>query len=213
MWPGYVFTPGGSEQRMTTNSTLVAPRSKAGYARGKVVDARFGRLVEMAMERGEGVYKHIALKAPVPKGLASRIRSIGPFSRAVLRELYIKQNLLPIGQQVPVMCSSLRLGTAVDIVCVDRNNPDGKHVVIVELKTGFKTKDIGNGYMRGPFRKVRNSAMNQHIKQVQLTTIMFAETFRWTKVIRSIVIVVNENGILVLDAPPASRIQFSQVIQ
>lgn len=77
----------------------------------------------------------------------------------------------PLACQVPLACASVRIGTRVDMLCL---NKDGR-VIIVELKTGFRGYwEIANqGNMKAPFQNLKASCKNAHFLQLKLTTWLF----------------------------------------
>jgi hypothetical protein len=84
------------------------------------------------------------------------------------------EGLTPVATQVPVAHNVVRIGTLLDVLCIDE---DGYYVV-VELKTGFDnyyTKS--NGRMRYPFEAQTNCPKNQHQLQIIGSHIMFKHTY------------------------------------
>jgi hypothetical protein len=76
-----------------------------------------------------------------------------------------------ISTQCDLGCECLRLGTRVDLVCV---NGEGQ-AVLVEIKNGFDNYiDVdGQGCMLFPFDKVPQTVRNQHLLQLMFTKWLF----------------------------------------
>lgn len=86
---------------------------------------------------------------------------------AAVRRALTEKGWRPFRAQVPVGCSRMRLGTRVDLVCLDRKN----RLIIVELKTGFDDyfyTRLGN--MRSPFEQVPISCYARACLQLAVTT-------------------------------------------
>lgn len=90
---------------------------------------------------------------------------------AVILQCLAKQKLTPVASQVDIGCSTLRLGTRVDLVC---ENED-KELVIIEIKCGFDDYyDVDNqGCFEFPFNHIPITFRNKHYIQLMLTTWMF----------------------------------------
>lgn len=88
-----------------------------------------------------------------------------------------KMGLHPVSTQVPVhgMEKGLRVGTAVDILCVKRNDPAA--VIIIEVKTGFANRHTGfRRNMLGPLCEINDSPRSQHHLQLGCTMRLFQST-------------------------------------
>ncbi len=85
-----------------------------------------------------------------------------------------KMELIPTGAQVPVGCASLRLATAIDILCKDKH---GKYS-LVENKHGYASYvDDSSGQMAAPLSTHNNSPANQFQVQLALTQFLFKTSY------------------------------------
>ena len=82
--------------------------------------------------------------------------------------------LLPVDTQIKVGCQSLRLGTAVDLRCID---PDGKYV-LVEIKTGFT--NYYHKHTKYPLQVIEPSQTDTPCHQFQLQLALTYELYRRT---------------------------------
>lgn len=165
-WPRFSFR---SAVRLKRGSSERAPivqgggrgagTARAGLRRGKSVDEALTRAV-----RDDAVSPGDAARMPACRA-----------TRHVLMALH-KLGLRPILTQVPVHgMPHCRVATAVDVVCLNRNN----EVVLVEVKTGFANYyDVGRHDMHGCFAGLKDSPRNQHQVQLALTCEMFENTTR-----------------------------------
>lgn len=121
--------------------------SAGGLARGKDVHQQVGDFVMMDAAR------YNAIHGPVDQ-----------LTRAVLVRLG-KEGFLGVYAEYLVAHADLALGTAVDLVCMDRAG----HLVFVELKTGYQdafTAGKKGAKMRGPFSRFDDTPLNRARSQV-----------------------------------------------
>ena len=81
----------------------------------------------------------------------------------------------PVRAQVAVGCQTLRLGTMVDVVCLD----DKGETVLVELKCGFDDYyDVETpGFMNYPFEDLPLTFRNRHYVQLLVTAWLYSHAF------------------------------------
>lgn len=97
-------------------------------------------------------------------------------TRALMSWL-VRENLRPVGSQIPVAIERCRMGTMLDLL-VQHN--DEKWFAVVEIKCGYEDflwADTG-AKMKAPFQRLTASTGNQHMIQLYLSAIMADETFR-----------------------------------
>ena len=98
----------------------------------------------------------------------------------LLVQIITNMGWTPIKSQLALGCSTLRLGTRVDLICKTKSNK----LVIVELKCGFdEYYDVGNqGNMSFPFQDVVATFRNKHYIQLWITCWLFKHSnHRWNK--------------------------------
>jgi hypothetical protein len=109
-------------------------------------------------------------------------------------------NLQPVASQVVVYDAALRLATAVDILC---ENKDGKHVV-VELKCSSDFKYTAyNACMKHEFQQISNSIANQHLAQTLVTRALFERTYGTAAL--AYILKVNQRGASWIRVPDATE--------
>jgi hypothetical protein len=175
-FPDFVFTgsrSGGVERAPIVGNAAETSKTKgtarAGMKRGKLVDATISKCVETSQY--------------TPKCRATR------HIFAALK----KMGLSPILTQVPAhgMSKGLRVGTAIDVVCVNEANG----VVLVEVKTGYSnTWEKGTGPMKKPLNSMSNCPQHQHMLQLALTSALFTMT-TGIKVADAFVVRVIQSGV------------------
>jgi hypothetical protein len=107
-------------------------------------------------------------------------------------------NLTPVASQVVVYDQTLRLATAVDILC---QNKEGTSVV-VELKCSSDFKySAYNACMKHEFKHISNSISNQHIAQTLVTRELFERTYG-TRAL-AYILKVNQRGAFWIRVPEA----------
>ena len=95
-----------------------------------------------------------------------------PYTQKTINELILKK-LRPFACQVPVGSLKLRLATALDIVCVNENDPLGG-LVNIQLKTGFERNynKTDGMFFNAPFHpdplleSVEDTHANRHLLQL-----------------------------------------------
>jgi hypothetical protein len=152
-YPQYRFSGSarGDERAPVVRGARSSGSSRAGLSRGRHVDDTIQRCVERGVSN--------------PSCRASR---------HVLAAL-TRLGLEPIMTQVPVHGGrlGLRVGTAADMVCLDRRG----RIVIVEVKTGFANYyDRSTERMLGALSAVPSCPKYHHQMQVMLTALMFEGT-------------------------------------
>ena len=107
-------------------------------------------------------------------------------------QFFARHHLQPIDSQVPVGCySPLRLGTAVDVVCLDAAG----RVWIVELKTGYKNNYRHFcGPLQAPFAAFDDCPYHQHQIQLLLTVELYRHMFPGVRVGGAAVVRVVDDG-------------------
>jgi len=91
----------------------------------------------------------------------------------------------PQYSQVTVGCIPARIGTNVDVKCIDDAS---KSVILIENKVGYASYYHSyTDQLAAPFTNKTNSAYNQHQLQIALTTEMHKQTFPRQKIARSCV--------------------------
>ena len=115
------------------------------------------------------------------------------YTKKVFAELE-RQGWEPIAAQVACGSVDARLGTAVDLVCVDPKRPHQD--ILLELKCGFaRYVDRYAGRMHEPFKAMTDSPRNQFQLQLMFSRILYARTFKGRKVGTCAVIRVHETGV------------------
>ena len=101
-------------------------------------------------------------------------------------------NLKPIATEVAVGCYQLRIGTRVDVQCLDANGNN----VIIENKTGFNGyyDQFGSHRMHHPYDLQTDSPHNQHQLQLLMTVELFQRTFTHLTVVKAFVIRYHNQG-------------------
>jgi hypothetical protein len=112
------------------------------------------------------------------------------------RRAILEQGWTPTQAQVAVGCSTLRLGTMVDIVCRDRNGD----TVLVELKCGFDDYyEVANpGQMNYPFQDMALTFKNRHYVQILVTAWLYSHSFANERINRAVILHIysdKDNGI------------------
>jgi hypothetical protein len=181
-WPDYRYTGrndgGKAEKRF-------APRGLRGAARGTRVDTQVREVVRVIMS-----------------GKRVQWSNLHPLTRKLLNSLFVLK-LTPAVAQVAVGDPEARLGTGVDLVCVDNATgyeptectvglgAESKHPkppsasrrkpVLVEIKCGFDGYlDATNGHMKSVLKDFPNSPRWQHQAQLAVTWELFRRTFGMT---------------------------------
>ena len=115
------------------------------------------------------------------------------YTQKVFDEL-ARQKWEPIAAQVACGSVDARLGTAVDIVCVDPRRPDKD--ILLELKCGFaRYIDRFSTRMKAPFQAMTDSPRNQFQLQLMFSRILYARTFVGRTVGHCAIIRVHETGV------------------
>lgn len=143
----------------------------------------------------------LALPAHLPETdrqhIQQKRRSIRRDTMRICRILDM-DHLRPVGAQFPVGHELLRVGTAVDLVCVDTSRDN--QVVLVEIKCGFAWyyEKHTEWMMQPPFQDKHDSPHNQHQLQLALTRVLYSRTTgRPLDQIRSVVYRTQNEGVAV----------------
>jgi hypothetical protein len=189
----------GSGVRMT--------KHRPGKRAGLLVDTELKRVIQLRQKYNLSMTVFTSYASQVKFKKSSKASDLTPrdtsllskrLSNAVYRlwQTFHRLNLIPKASQVPVGCTALRVGTAVDVVCIDSQQ---RHVV-VEIKTGF-----AGYYLRHTGNKLKHitpsiddSAANQHQLQLLLTTELYRRTFPTHRIGSPIVLRVDALGVDVL---------------
>lgn len=211
--PMVPMVPGPPEEAKAS----AAPQGpRGGLRRGKQVDRQFTRVVRLLGQTGldlAAFLKPGRMPPSVTPNTAARVAlqrmrgdhpqtKLHPFTFRVLEFLARKQ-LRPIDAQVMVGCYfPLRLGTAVDIVCLDARD----RVWLLEIKTGYhRNYHHSCGAMEPPFRAFDDSPYHQHQLQMLLTLELYRHTFPQHNVAGAAVIRVSPSGTYVYPLRPEFR--------
>lgn len=158
-YPTYRFTgrTGGKEKAPVVGASGASSKgkgtSRAGIDRGHRVDVEVQRCIQSGTMRPE-------------------CRA----TRHVLSAM-LKMGLKPVLAQVPVHGASigLRVGTAVDVVCLDANSRPH----IIEVKTGYANYyDAACGKLKGVLSHVDSAPRSHHQMQLLMTCDLFEQTTR-----------------------------------
>lgn len=125
--------------------------------------------------RGAALDRNIS-QAVAQVGQRMRFKSDCRATNHVMTTLQ-RMGLHPVSTQVPVhgMHKGLRVGTAVDILCVKKADPSV--VVLIEIKAGFANRHTGyRRNMLGPLCDVNDSPRSQHHLQLACTMRLFQAT-------------------------------------
>lgn len=125
--------------------------------------------------RGTALDRNIAM-AVAQVGQRMRFKSDCRATNHVMSTIQ-RMGLHPVSTQVPVhgMKKGLRIGTAVDILCVKRDEPS--IVVLIEIKAGFANRHTGYRLnMLGPLSDINDSPRSQHHLQLACTMRLFQAT-------------------------------------
>lgn len=119
-----------------------------------------------------------------------------PYTREVFAALH-RQGWEPVDAQVPCGAESVRVGTAVDLVCRPRRSRSLRQVVLIELKCGFR-KYLRRyaGHMNAPYTQINDSPFYQHQLQLNLTRLLFEHTFPQHRVVACALLQVHEEGVV-----------------
>lgn len=177
----------------------LAGAGRAGMKRGKRVDRELVRVVRLLSHARLTAAAYLAPEplsatattAAAVRALEALRTDAHPFVAHILRVLTqrLEPPLFPIDGQVAVgQFRVLRLGTAVDLVCLDR---DGG-VWIVEIKTGYlENYHQYVARMKPPFEAFPDSPFYQHQIQLMLTCDLYERTFQ-TRVAGACVVRIDE---------------------
>lgn len=87
----------------------------------------------------------------------------------------------PIGSQVIVGCSELRVATRIDVVCKNTNGD----IILLEIKNGYSYYSEANAMMKQVYTDRNNSPLNQHQLQLFLNQILYKKTHPHHKIANS----------------------------
>lgn len=193
VWPHYSFeraTFGQPPPEYRVDSTQLRhnargqqPRTaRQGEARGSRVDAQLTKICNW-IGRYDGVTTSTFLvrATRVPTSINPRVRnammrlrrSLHPYTTALLRHIH-QHRWTPIGAQIAVGNPLVRLGTAIDVLCVRATRHGAKYVVL-EIKCGFDRYYFHHSQWRmtHPFDAWNDSCYHQHQLQLMATTWLF----------------------------------------
>lgn len=146
-----------SVTRLTDGSTYYG--SAGGLARGSKVHLQVADFVSLPLEQ----YK-------------ARHEPVDPMTQAVLSCLH-RLGYLGVHAEYLVYHEALGLGTAVDLVCLDRSGT----LVFIELKTGYHdafTVSKKNSTMKGPFASISDTPLNRARTQILLAQALYASNHK-----------------------------------
>lgn len=160
-------------------------RHTPGVYAGLLVDRELKRTIKLSASYNIPSKAFASLENQQEYAAANKDRLDGKDAKLVCKKLasgttklwqaFAQLELQPVDTQVPVGCQTLRVATAVDVVCMDKF---GRHC-IVEIKTGFE-----NYYHRHtgtPLAHISppqtDSPANQHQLQLFVTEALFRRTF------------------------------------
>lgn len=158
-----------------------AKTSEEGKRIGTLVDSQLRCITQMlGRHRDLGLSVFIQPRLAVPARLRQdqtlqRLRNnLHLHTRRVVTGLHMLK-LRPIASQLPVGHEILRVGTALDLLCIDIE----RHLVVVEIKSGFDTYYERHTLdrMRPPFQDKNDSPHNQHQLQLALSLLLFCRTY------------------------------------
>lgn len=158
----------------------------AGLARGKDVHEQIGNFVMIPRERYNALYPEV-----------------DPMTHAALSCL-AKHGYLGVHAEYIVYHERLCLGTAVDLVCLDKSGA----LVFVEIKTGYQDAFLAgkhNSTMSGPFSNIVDSPLNRARTQILYAQALYASNHRQTP--RGCVLHIARDGTAVIfDMGPFSNV-------
>lgn len=142
-----------------------------------------------------GIAIHRQLKHAIDKGEKAKPRSI--LVRSIIFKLK-SMGLRPVAAEAPVWSHRMRMGSQIDVVCLDG---DGR-VVLIELKTGNKFDFFKyNQLMQPPFQSIGHSLL--HLASLQLLTgyLLFKETHPLMNVQSAYVVHATYHGVWAYQIP------------
>ncbi len=104
------------------------------------------------------------------KNFLKKHQGLHPWSKRILKHITEVMNWTPLKSEFHVYDEALRIGTSIDMICVD--NDTGK-LILLEFKTGYKTYFENNdGYMDNSLCLMKNSPLNWATIQLVFSTII-----------------------------------------
>ena len=173
-----VFNPNAQLRYVTDLKPGLAWRGADGARRrGCVVDAQVSRLAGVGKKQRQ-TSKKVRLTAVVFEALDA-------------------MGLEPVLGQRVCVDDARRIGTAVDVVAL--NGQDPTHLVLLELKVGFagsrtepgwladaRGRNVGEARFQPPFEKVKDCFLHRHLAQLSATTTLFKNHVPTMKALRDL---------------------------
>jgi hypothetical protein len=145
---------------------------KATRKRLKIVGgtgARFGSACE---DRGKRVHREVEIFTNMPDDYERLVPEPHPYTVKFLRALTMHM-YRPLYSEFKIFDEHAKIGTAIDLLCVDENPATEGRLVLVELKCGMDGYElVGNGCMQGPMSVINNCPLNQAFLQVMYASII-----------------------------------------
>lgn len=189
----YTDTPPAAPVVRPSSHTGRRSGLRGGCARGRLVDRQLAAAVALLADSRHAWTVEDLLRPqrspPGPQTLRARHRrwraTLHAYTYRVLRYI-ADQGWEPVGAQVPVAHGPQRLATAVDLVCVPRDElrsggGPGTHVILLEIKTGFQHQGYDGpvaARLRPPFHAWSDTHRNRHVLQWLGTRLLFQTAFR-----------------------------------
>ncbi|MCA1799893.1 MAG: hypothetical protein LC650_01180 [Actinobacteria bacterium] len=147
------------------------------------------------LSRGKDVHEQVGNFVMLPRRqYCARYPEVDPMTKSVLNCLH-RNGYRGLHAEFIVYDETQGLGTAVDLVCLDRNN----RVVFVELKTGYHDAFLDtkkNAKLRGPFADIPDTPLNRARTQILFAQALYRRTHRLAPL--GCVIHVDRDGTAVL---------------
>lgn len=99
------------------------------------------------------------------KNFQKKHRHLHPWTKRLLEHIVGVLHLQPVKCELGIYDEEARIGTRIDMVCVE---PLTQRIGFIEIKTGYRDFESYDGYMQGCLACLQNSALNR--ASIQLAT-------------------------------------------